>query len=213
MFDTITLISIAIAFVVLISVHEYAHAWMADRLGDPTARYEGRLTLNPLVHLDPMGTLLPAMLILANVGFVFGWGKPTPFNPANFRNPRRDSALVALAGPVSNLLVAFIVSFPIRYLGDPLFVLFRTIFVLSIVLMVFNLLPIPPLDGSKIIGFFVPDRYHYQYELFLYNGSRYFLIFILVDFLLLKNIFGYSVIQNTVGGLTELIAGWILLGA
>lgn len=213
MFDKMTLISLAIAFVVLIAVHEYAHAWMANRLGDPTARYEGRLTLNPLAHLDFMGTLLPVMLIMVNAGFVFGWGKPVPFNPSNFKNPRRDSALVALAGPVANLIVAFICSFPIRYLGDPLFSLFGTIFELSIILMVFNLLPIPPLDGSKIIGFFIPDKYHYQYEHFLYNGSKYFLIFILVDFVLLSRIFNFSVIHYVVGGLKGLIAGWILLGA
>jgi len=125
-----------LSLLVAITIHEFCHALAADKLGDPTPRAYGRLTLNPLAHLDPLGTL---MLLIAR----FGWGKPVPIDPYNFRHPRRDEIIVALAGPLSNFLLAFIFS---RIPGALTYILAYT----NLYLGIFNLFPIPPLDGSKI---------------------------------------------------------------
>lgn len=147
------LVGLIIGLLVAISVHEAAHAWAAFRLGDPTAKDHGRLTLNPLAHLDPIGTL---MLII----FRFGWGKPVPINPTNFQNPRVDSLLTALAGPISNLIVAFGLGLLIRlnFLPAILTVIIIAVITLNLILALFNLLPIPPLDGSKILYLFLSDE-------------------------------------------------------
>ena len=131
--------------IIAIGIHEAAHCYMADYLGDPTPRSLGRLTLNPLAHLDPVGTLV--ILVTG----MFGWGKPSPFDPYNLRNPQRDTALIALAGPVSNLLLALGLSLIAR-LGVPQFLLsiFYLLISLNVNLAIFNLIPIAPLDGSKI---------------------------------------------------------------
>ena len=137
--------------ILAIGIHEASHAFMADYLGDPTPRSLGRTTLNPLAHLDPLGTL--AILV---TGF-FGWGKPAPYDPYNLRDPKRDTALIALAGPASNLLMAVFFSFFARFFSLPaviagiLFLMIR----LNITLALFNLIPIAPLDGSKIAGIFM----------------------------------------------------------
>ncbi|MDI3298069.1 MAG: site-2 protease family protein [Bacillota bacterium] len=128
-------------------LHELAHAWTADRLGDPTARYAGRLTLNPLAHLDPLGTIL---LLL----FGFGWARPTPVNPANLRSPRRDDVLVTAAGPLTNLVIAFAALVAYRALpslGETGASALLTVAAINVYLAVFNLLPVPPLDGSHIL--------------------------------------------------------------
>jgi len=149
-----------IAILIAISVHECAHAFVADRLGDPTAKYAGRMTLNPLAHLDLFGTIL-----LLLVGF--GWGKPVPINPYNFKNVKRDEALVSLAGPGANFITAVIFSLALRVFLNPLgpqnmlIQLFAVIIFLNLVLMIFNLIPIPPLDGSKILFAFLPSRYEH----------------------------------------------------
>lgn len=130
-----------LALIIAITIHEFAHAYVADRLGDPTPRSHGRLTLNPLKHLDPLGTL---MLFIAH----FGWGRPVPIDPYNFRSPRRDELLVALAGPGSNLLLAVILSLLLRVF--PLYFL-NILIIINVSLAIFNLLPIPPLDGSNIL--------------------------------------------------------------
>ena len=131
--------------IIAIGLHEAAHCYMADYLGDPTPRSMGRLTLNPITHLDPIGTLF---ILLTN----FGWGKPAPFDPYNLKNPRRDMALIALAGPATNLVIATIVAQIIRITALPGTVN-QVLFLLTVInvnLALFNLLPIPPLDGSKI---------------------------------------------------------------
>lgn len=136
-----------IAFLTAITIHEFSHAYMADLLGDPNPRINGRLTLNPFAHLDPLGTL---MLFLVR----FGWSKPVEFDPFNLKNPRRDTALISLAGPLSNLMLAFFLSMLIRFSSLPFFAyqLIYPIIWVNIMLAVFNLLPIHPLDGFKIVG-------------------------------------------------------------
>lgn len=194
-----------IAILVALTVHEWAHALVANALGDPTAKEEGRLTLNPIAHLDPVGTLLFFLIH-------FGWGKPVPVDSRNFRHPRRDNALTALAGPVSNLLLAFIcfvllavvapqtmhvasaeellfthgvgsrlVAFAAQVLANSLFI--------NLGLMAFNLLPVAPLDGSKIIEPLIPERFHLEYAWFLQNGP-----FILIAILLVERLLGVPIL-------------------
>ena len=193
------LIPFAIALILAVTIHEFCHAWMATYLGDPTARYLGRLTLNPLAHMDPLGTL---MLLLAG----FGWGKPVPFTMAHLKNPRLDAALIALAGPLSNLVVALIFAVPYRYLffhsidivsagGVTMFFfqLIKTIIELNLVLMVFNLLPIPPLDGSKIFSLLIPGDY--IGKLYKYRTYGYGLLLLIV---FSDRLFGVSVLGDFV---------------
>lgn len=165
-----------IALAVCVSVHEASHAGMAYLLGDPTAKREGRLTLNPLKHLDPLGTL---MLFIVH----FGWGKPVPYNDHNLRHPRRDAALIALAGPLSNLVTALFVSLLIKYLPSPSFLLhaLQAIFSLSIILFLFNLIPIAPLDGSKLVGLIIPHSYDDFYQRFLAKGPVILIALIILD--------------------------------
>ncbi len=160
-----------IALTVAITIHEFAHAWAAERLGDPTPRLMGRLTLNPLAHLDPLGTI---MLLVAR----FGWGKPVQFDPFNLRHPRRDSAIISLSGPVSNLLLALICSIILRVtVGNGILVyLFQSLIVMNVVLAVFNLVPIHPLDGFKIVGGILPEEYAHQWA----ELERYGMIFLIV---------------------------------
>jgi len=171
------------ALLVAITIHEFAHAAMADRLGDPTPRLMGRLTLNPLAHLDPIGTL---MLLI----FHFGWGKPVPIDPFNLRNPRRDLALISLAGPASNLILAVLLSILIRLIGP--IGLIRPVISLNIILAIFNLLPIYPLDGFKIISGILPPEQACQWEELQSFGP-------LILFLLIFPLFGQSLINTILG--------------
>ncbi|OGD67834.1 hypothetical protein A3F08_02830 [Candidatus Berkelbacteria bacterium RIFCSPHIGHO2_12_FULL_36_9] len=144
------------ALLAAITIHEYAHAWMANRLGDPTAKDLGRLSFNPLAHLDPLGTLF---LLLAG----FGWGKPVPVNSSNLKNEVIDNIKISLAGPFSNLIFAFLLGLIIKFIPLPTltFNFFVIIIIINLVLMVFNLLPIPPLDGSHILELFLPKDIFY----------------------------------------------------
>ncbi len=160
------------AVLIALSFHEFAHAWVADKLGDPTPRYTGRLTLNPLAHLDILGTI---MLLF----FRFGWAKPVMVNPSNFRKPSRDMALVAVAGPAMNFILAFFFALPFRFgihLGWATERFFFNALIINIALMVFNLIPLPPLDGSRIIGFFLPPRVEFYYR----RIERYGMIILLI---------------------------------
>ncbi len=157
-----------------LTVHEYSHGYVAWRLGDPTAKNAGRLTLNPLPHLDPIGTI---MLFLVH----FGWAKPVPVDPSYFRNPKRDMLYVALAGPVSNMVLALITGLVIRWinsanpafmysvLGPKISMMLVLSLRINLALAIFNLLPIPPLDGSKIMYGLLPP----QYDHIAYNLERY----------------------------------------
>lgn len=149
-------------------VHEYMHGWMANELGDDTAKRLGRLTLNPLAHLDPMGSfLLPILMYLGSMGtFVFGYAKPVPFNPLHFKDIRKDSAKVAAAGPLSNLVIAVLCGLAIRLMpgAGEMFLSFLAIIVqINLILMIFNLIPVPPLDGSKILMAFLPYKLQAEY--------------------------------------------------
>jgi Zn-dependent protease len=148
-------------------VHEAAHAATANWCGDPSARLLGRVTLNPLVHIDILGTVvLPLMLIFGGGGRLFGWAKPVPFNPVNLKNIRRDPVLIALAGPLSNLLIVLVVMLALRIVflvvgvaaleGSPVWDLARGLIYINLVLMCFNLIPIPPLDGHHVLFYFLP---------------------------------------------------------
>lgn len=147
-----------------IVIHEVSHGHAALLLGDKTAKYQGRLTLNPLKHLDLFGSvILPLLLVITKAGFIIGWEKPVPYNPYNLRNQKWGEAIVAIAGPVSNILLAFVFGLIIRFGGNILpesFLQLSFILVLiNVVLACFNLVPIPPLDGSKILFSILPDRF------------------------------------------------------
>ncbi|MEW6447548.1 MAG: site-2 protease family protein [Bacillota bacterium] len=154
-------IAIALAFVVGITLHEFAHGWAANKLGDPTARYAGRLTLNPIAHLDPIGTVLvPALLVVTGSRFVFGWAKPVPINPNNFRDRRQGIILVSLAGPIGNLVVALAGAVLFRLMAatsSAASVLVWMVYI-NVFLAFFNLIPVPPLDGSKVLAGLLPGR-------------------------------------------------------
>jgi len=148
-------------FVVIISAvfHEYCHGWMANFLGDPTAKYAGRLTLNPLRHIDVMGTVVIPLFLLFFLGGFIGWAKPVPYNPYNLRDQRFGSTKVALAGPGANFSIALIFGLAVRFLPmeGMLLVLLSWIIYINIFLGLFNLIPLPPLDGSKVLIDFFPQ--------------------------------------------------------
>ncbi len=162
--------------ILAITVHEVAHGWVALKLGDSTAKMLGRLTLNPVKHIDPIGTLLVPGLLLVMGGFIFGWAKPVPVTWENLKKPKRDMALVALAGPLSNLLMALMwagilkiglvlaiagsaemVALPLIYMGG-------AGITINLILMVLNLLPMPPLDGGRIVASLLPDKLSWQFN-------------------------------------------------
>lgn len=177
-----------VAFLFAISVHESAHAWMANRQGDPTARMLGRITLNPIKHIDPVGTVLLPLIAMLTHFPVIGWAKPTPVDPRNFRNPVRDDILTSVAGPVSNFLVATgatallaaiaalvpggrmlvrgtIVGFMQEGAAlTPVALLLYQFLVINVLLAVFNLIPVPPLDGSHVLRHLLPDGVRQIYD-------------------------------------------------
>jgi len=159
----IIILSIVILILSVI-LHEVSHGYMADWLGDPTARLKGRLTLNPLKHIDPVGSII-VPLITSLFGFTFGWAKPVPYNPYNLKNKRSGELLIALAGPVCNLFIALIFGLIIRFAAantetvTPFIEITSYIVLINIILAVFNLIPLPPLDGSKILFSILPNQY------------------------------------------------------
>lgn len=155
-------------FFLAVVMHEYAHGWVAYRLGDPTAKLADRLTLNPLAHIDPIGTIvLPIALAVLQAPVIFGWAKPVPVNALALRNPRRDIVWVGLAGPFANLLCATGLSLLIRRLDlppdSPVATALTTGLVINVVLACFNLIPIPPLDGSRVLLGVLPRRLAISY--------------------------------------------------
>jgi Zn-dependent protease len=185
------ILMLIIGFLVALTIHEAAHAWMSDRLGDPTAKLSGRLSLNPLAHIDIYGTVLvPLFLILLRFPLIFGWAKPVVFDPYNLKNPRRDAALISLAGPGANLALAIACSVILRIISDPfspysfLISLLTPIIALNVVLAIFNLIPIHPLDGGKIFIGLLPEKDAREADVFL---TRYGMIILI---LLIFPIFG-----------------------
>ena len=191
--EELTLIQKIVVWVVpvifAITVHEVAHGWVAKHYGDNTAWMLGRLTLNPLKHIDPIGTILVPGLMLAFTGFVFGWAKPVPVNIRNLRNPKHDMAIVALAGPVANLLMATgwalfarlgiligaaEITVPMVYVGV-------AGIMINLILALLNLLPIPPLDGSRILSWALPGRWGIYYNQFEQYGFYLLVILLMTD--------------------------------
>jgi Zn-dependent protease len=188
-----------------IVIHEFSHGWMADQLGDPTARYMGRLTLNPIAHIDLVGSiLLPLLLYISQAGFMIGWAKPVPYNPYNLRDQKKGPALVALAGPGANLLIAVIFGLLIRLLAlqDPIaysaiIQFFSVIVIYNILLAIFNLVPLPPLDGSKILDYFLPPSLHGVMEVLEKNYLLFLIIFIFFGFNLIVPIIDFLFVALT----------------
>jgi Zn-dependent protease len=206
--DPIIFFYSAIALLAAISIHEFAHAWAADRLGDPNPRLDGRLTLNPLAHLDLVGTLL---LLVAH----FGWGKPVRFDPYNLKNPRRDAALISLAGATANMILAIVCALLLRGMMvlsvptslSPVVViiagLLQTIIVMNVSLGIFNLIPIHPLDGFKVVEGLLPEdaaRQWHQLE-----SLGYIMLFIFVF-----PLFGSSPILSVVYTITNSIIAFLI---
>jgi Zn-dependent protease len=194
-----------------ITLHEVAHGWVAKQLGDPTAMMLGRLTLNPLKHIDPIGTVLVPLVLIMLGGVIFGWAKPVPIAGENLHHPKRDMALVAVAGPAANLLMAFIwalimklalllpnsmmnLALPLTYMGG-------AGITINILLMVLNLLPVPPLDGSRVVAGFLPDPLAWKYS----RIEQYGLIILLL--LMVSGILGkilwppVAIMQNMIYGM------------
>ena len=179
--NPIVFILLSISLIISISIHEFAHAFIASKLGDPTAKLLGRVTLNPLAHLDPLGTFL---LLFAG----FGWGKPVPFNPIYLKNPKRDVAIISFAGPASNFLLAILVSVVIRLTPQTDLGLFTLIHYLlymiafyNLVLGFFNLIPIHPLDGFKVVNGFLPHELSIQWMQMAPYGIWILLVLIMTD--------------------------------
>ena len=210
------IIAVAIMLLVGFPVHEFSHALAAYRLGDATAKMLGRLTLNPAAHFDPLGGILLAVTFIGSQGsFGFGWAKPTPVNPSNLAGGHRGEAIVAAAGPLSNLVLATIVALPLRYLlANPelavqvpriVIQVMASFISINLVLMVFNLFPIPPLDGSKVLFAFLPPRLVWQWRPILEQYG--FLLLLAVFFLPPGNSIGGRIIGPILDGLFALLVG------
>ncbi|MEK9130438.1 MAG: site-2 protease family protein [Patescibacteria group bacterium] len=188
LFAIITLLGIIYA----LTIHEFSHAFAATLLGDHTAKDDGRLTLNPLAHIDFVGFL---MLLLVN----FGWGKPVIFNPRNLKNEKKDSAIIAFAGPLSNIISTIIFIGILKYcvpffnlsLSNPLIYFLSYLIIINIILAIFNLIPIPPLDGSKILFAILPDRFKNFEISFEQNGP-----YILIGLLILDNVLNLGIFNG-----------------
>ncbi|OGJ37201.1 MAG: hypothetical protein A2383_03245 [Candidatus Pacebacteria bacterium RIFOXYB1_FULL_39_46] len=201
------LFSSPLAFVIIfggllmsITIHEFAHCWVTDKLGDPTPRARGRLTLDPRSHLDLLGTL---MILFTR----FGWGKPAPFDPYNLKNPVRDTAIIAVAGPISNLLVALILSlllklglFPVLWLQVAVF----QIMAINIMLAIFNLVPVYPLDGSKILTALLPQQTALEYEEIMRRYGTLVLILLIFPFN------GVSPVARLLSPIINMVLSWLV---
>ena len=196
--DISTLVIALLVLIFSLTVHEAAHAWSASQLGDDTARRLGRVTLNPIVHVDPIGTLLLPLIAMVSNAPIIGWAKPTPVNVRNLRHPRRDHILVTAAGPASNLAIATAASLALRVLpssaggsgldvATPLNLIATEALLLNVLLAVFNMLPIPPLDGGQILMALLPPRIALQLR-FLYEYG-----FLILMGLLVTGVLGYLI--------------------
>jgi Zn-dependent protease len=208
-FDPLTVVFFIATLVPAIVLHELAHGLVADRMGDMTPRLMGRLTLNPVKHADPFGSLiLPGLLLLPYLfgrggNVVFGYAKPMPVNTQNLRNPDRQLTLIALAGPVTNLVLAVIGALVLRVVGFGIGALADFLFVwitLNVILAVFNIMPIPPLDGSKVLAMFLPPRAREVYR----SWEAYGALFMLVVFFLFPGAI-FALVEPVVAGILSLL--------
>ena len=197
---TISLARLGINAVIVIMVffciiiHEVSHAYAAYALGDDSAKRAGRLSLNPLKHIDIFGTVILPLILYFSAGFIYGYAKPVPFNPYNFRNIKRDSGLTALAGPVSNILIAVVLSLVYQFSGPILqHILFYVIF-LNLLLAFFNLIPFPPLDGSKVLGMVLTDEAYFKWTAQERKGMIYLFAVIIISQLFGLNLIGKIVL-------------------
>lgn len=182
-----------------ISLHEYAHCLITDKLGDPTPRVRGRLTLDPRAHLDPLGTIL---IILTG----FGWGKAAPYDPYNLKSPVRDTALIAAAGPATNLLIAVLISILNHFIGGQMFQLFaQYLIIVNLALAMFNLLPVYPLDGGKIMRAILPKMASIEYEQVMESYGNAILLFLILPILN-----GQSAVSQLVGPAVNFLASWLI---
>mgnify|MGYP005839538953 CR=1 FL=1 len=206
-------IFVIVVLILSIVIHELAHGYAALAQGDPTAKYAGRLTMNPIKHLDLMGSfIVPFLLYILSVGVILGWAKPVPYNPYNLRNQRWGETLVSVAGPASNLVVALIFGLLIRFgsgfLSQDATLLAGLIVIINIVIAIFNLIPIPPLDGSKILFDILPRSVKVsEARMFM---ERYGLFIVLGVVLLLGDVI-FPVISQLLEWLFELFTGNIPL--
>ena len=186
--NAIDIIFFIIILLVSIVIHEVSHGYMAEYFGDDTARNAGRLTMNPLKHMDPFGSvILPMILVLSQAPFLFGWAKPVPYNPHNFSNLKWGSFWVAAAGIISNIVIAIVFGFIIRFsvsfsLPEGFYFITSSIVLMNLALALFNLVPIPPLDGSKILFSLLP-RSSYRIISFLEQYSLILILFFIIFFI------------------------------
>ncbi len=209
-------ILIIAALIISIVLHEVAHGYAANALGDPTARLSGRLSLNPLVHIDLLGSVIvPGLLFFSNSGFLFGWAKPVPYNPYNLRNQKWGEALVAAAGPATNILLAFIFAIIIRFavplqLSDTFVSFASSIVYINLLLACFNMLPFPPLDGSKILMSILPFSAAEKYRQFVRAIEQYGFVVTFIFIFIFIQIF-WTPFSQFVATLFELFTGIRLL--
>lgn len=186
-------IVVMLPLVLAVTVHEVAHCWVAKLFGDNTAVQQGRYTLNPLKHIDLVGTIILPSILLFSTGFIFGWAKPVPIDARNFKNPKNAMMLVALAGPLSNILMALawallgrlaVEIYRIEFIADPLNLWSRVGIHFNLILAVINLLPIPPLDGSRVVSGLMPNYWAWRYNQLERYG------FIIIAVLLISGVLG-----------------------
>lgn len=208
--DQITFLIFQLAVLIFsVMLHEISHGYVAEHLGDPTARQAGRLTLNPAKHIDPFGSvILPFILFAMNSPVLFGWAKPVPYNPAYLKNPKTGAGKIAMAGPLSNLILAAVFGILFRFLpvvgysaDSPIYLFFSTIVLLNLLLAVFNLVPLPPLDGSKVLFSLLPsNETTLRLEMFLERYGMFILLFFIF--------FGLQLITPLIYWLYGIVAGF-----
>lgn len=202
----------ALPLIFAVTLHEVAHGWVASLFGDQTARLSGRLTLNPIKHIDLVGTIIVPFIMLLFTKFIFGWAKPVPVDPRNMRNPRAGMACSALAGPLSNLLMALIWAMIAKlgvvaeqmgsgWLGVPLIYMGDAGIMINVVLGVLNLIPVPPLDGSRVLSSLLPPRMAYRFNMLEPYG--FFILFLLLFTGVLNTVIGGPIFYliSIIGGL------------